>query len=288
MDASPARNNELPDYAAEVTARLRKDYALLLESVSDVLARLRALPKSIDDEGVLDDYSKVIVEARDLRKRLVAYHDAEKAPFLRGGQGCDQFFFGEISKLGRRGERDPAGGIDIAEARVDDHMQRKLAAEREAREAVAREEARKAEEIRKREEEARAAAQAAADKAARARNAENIKAHQAEAERQAAIAEREHLASAQAAMAAEDARIDTLAPAADMTRTRLQGGALATMGTVPFVQITDVTLLNKERLWPHLKEEHILMALKSWAKTTSHKTPMTGAVIELRHKGKIT
>lgn len=288
MDASPARNNELPDYAAEVTARLRKDYALLLESVSDVLARLRALPKSIDDEGTLDDYSKVIVEARDLRKRLVAYHDAEKAPFLRGGQGCDQFFFGEISKLGRRGERDPAGGIDIAEARVDDHMQRKLAAEREAREAVAREEARKAEEIRKREEEARAAAQAAADKAARARNAENIKAHQAEANRQAVIAAEARARQIVADQQAEDARIDTLAPAADMTRTRLEGGALATMAQIPFVQVTDRSLLNMERLWPHFKDEDILKAVKAWAKTTGHKVPMAGAVIELRHKGKIT
>src|SRR6266581_4168891 len=134
MDKS-LMNNELPDYAAEVTARLRKDYARLLESVSDVLQRLRELPKDITDESTLSAYATPITEACDLRKRLIAYHDAEKAPFLRGGQGCDQFFFGEIAKLGRRGNREPAGAIDIAEARVDDFMQRKLTAEREAREA---------------------------------------------------------------------------------------------------------------------------------------------------------
>jgi hypothetical protein len=289
--ASVAPNNELPDYAAEVTARLRKDYALLLQSVADVLQRLRDLPKMIEDESTLSAYATPITEARDLRKRLEAYHDAEKAPFLRGGQGCDQFFFGEMAKLGRRTEKEPAGAIDIAQARVDDHMQRKLEVERAAREAVAAEERRKAEAIRKREEEARQAALEASQKAARARNTENpenIAAHHAEEQRQARIAEDARRASVLAEQQAEDARIDTLAPAADMTRTRLQGGALATMGTIPFVQITDVTLLNKERLWPHLKEEHILMALKAWAKTTSHKTPMTGAVIELRNKGRIT
>lgn len=287
MDKS-LMNNELPDYAAEVTARLRKDYALLLESVAEVLQRLRELPKVIEDETTLSAYATPITEARDLRKRLEVYHDAEKAPFLRGGQGCDQFFFGEMAKLGRRTEREPAGAIDIAQARVDDHMQRKLTAEREAREAIAAEERRKAEVIRKREEDARQAALEASQKAARARNAENIAAHQAEANRQAAIAEQARRASALAEQEAEDARIDTLAPAADMTRTRLEGGALATMGSTPFVQVIDRNLLNRELLWAHFKDDDILKAVKGWAKTTGHKVPMAGAVIELRNKGRIT
>src|SRR6266487_589787 len=191
MDQSLIKNNELPDYAAEVMARLKKDYAQHLKSVSDILQRLRELPKVIEDESTLSAYATPITEARDLCKRLGASHDAEKAPFLRGGQGCDQFFFGEISRLMRRGEREPAGAVDIAQARVDDYMQRKLAAEREAREAIAREEARKAEEIRKREEAARAAALEATQKAARARNAEIIAAYRAEANRQAIIAAEE-------------------------------------------------------------------------------------------------
>jgi hypothetical protein len=45
--------------------------------------------------------------------------------------------------------------------------------------------------------------------------------------------------------------------------------------------------LDKDLLWPFLKEEHILMALKAWAKTKSHKTPMAGAVIEMRNRGGI-
>lgn len=287
MASSIAPTNEQPDYAGEVISRLSQDYANLKASVADVLSRLRALPASIDDEQVLAEYATVITEGRDLKKRLEVYHDAEKAPYLRGGQGCDQFFFGEIDRLGRRTPKGAAGGLDVADARVDDFMQRKLRAEREKREAAEREERRKAEEIRQREEAARRAEAEAALKASRARNAENIAAHQKMAADQALLAEQERRAREIADQQAEDARIDTLATAADMTRTRLDSGALATMGTVGFVQILDAAKLDMAALWPHLKEEHILLALKAWAKTKGHKTPMAGAVIELRNKGRI-
>lgn len=273
------------DYAAEVVSRLSKDYGELQNSVADVLARLRALPREIADEAALEDYSKVIRDGRDLRKRLDAYHDSEKQPYLRAGQGVDQFFFGLEEKLARRKPRDPAGGLDVADARVDDYMQKKLAAERAERERVAAEERAKADAIRRQEEEARRAAEEAAAKAARARNAENIAAHQAEADRQRKLADEAREAEILAAQRADDARIDTKASAADMTRTRLDTGAVATMAQVPFVQIDDATKLDMAALWPFLKEDHILMALKAWAKTKSHKTPMAGATIELRSKG---
>jgi hypothetical protein len=285
--ASLVNTNEQPDYAGEVFSRLSNDYAHLLASVADVLNRLRALPATINDEYDLSQYAVIITEGRDLRKRLEVYHDAEKAPYLRGGQGCDQFFFGNIDKLGKRSPRNPAGGLDIADARVDDFMQRKLRAEQEKRAAAEREERRRAEEIRLREEAARRAEIEALAKAARARNADNIAAHQQVAAEQARIADEQRRARELADQQAEDARIDTLAPAADMTRTRLDSGALATMGEIPFVQITDVTKLDMAAIWPHLKEEHILMALKAWAKTKSHKTPMAGAIIEMRNKGRV-
>jgi transcription elongation GreA/GreB family factor len=275
------------DYAADVVKRLSSDYAELMNSVSTTLEALRGLPKTIDDEATLEAYSKVIKDGRDLRKRLDAYHDAEKQPYLRSGQGVDQFFFSLEEKLARRKPRDPAGGLDIADARVDDYMQKKLAAERAERERVAREERAKAEAEQKRVDDARRAAEEAAAKAARARNEQNITAHREEAARQARIAEEARADEVLASQKAEDAQIDTKASAADMTRTRLDTGAVATMAQVPFVQIDDVTKLDKELLWPFLKEEHVLMALKAWAKTRSHKTPMAGATIELRNKGRV-
>jgi hypothetical protein len=275
------------DYAAEVVSRLSKDYAELMNSVATTLASLRSLPKTIDDEAVLDQYATVIRDARDLNKRLDSYHDSEKTPYLRAGQGVDQFFFGQMEKLARRKKTDPAGGLDIADARVDDYMQRKLAAERAERARIEAEERAKADAIRKQQEEAARAAAEAVAKAARARNAETIAAHKAEAERQAAIAEEARQRQALADQQAEDARIDTIAKPADMTRTRLDSGAMATMGEVPVVQIDDVTALDKAVLWPFLKDEHILMALKAWAKTKSHKTPMAGATIKMVPKGQV-
>lgn len=275
------------DYAAEVVSRLSKDYAQLMVSVSETLARLRDLPKQIDDEVVLNDYASVIRDARDLNKRLESHHDAEKAPYLRSGQGVDQFFFGQMDRLGRRKKGDPAGGIDVAEARVDDFMQRKLRAEREERQRIAAEEYRRAALEQERVNIARRAAAEAEAKAARARNEQNIAAHRAEAERQARLAEEGRQAAELAAQQADDARIDTLTSAADLTRTRLENGGLATMASVPFVEVVDASQLDMVALWPHIKEAAILDALKAWAKTTGYKRPMAGAVIEMRSKGKV-
>lgn len=275
------------DYAAEVVTRLNRDYAELLNSVANTLAKMRELPKAVTDEATLDSYSSVIRDARDLNKRLESYHDAEKIPYLRSGQGVDQFFFGQMEKIARRKKTDPAGGLDILDARVDAYMQEKLRIEREAREAIAREEERKARVLREQQAEADRLAREAEQKAARARNAESIAAHEAEAKRQRDNAERARKAQELADQQAADAATDTKASAADMTRTRLESGAMATMGTVPVVEITDVALLNKELLWPFIKEEHLLMALKSWAKTKSHKVPMDGAVIKLVAKGQV-
>lgn len=275
------------DYAAEVVSRLSKDYAQLMVSVSETLARLRDLPKQIDDEVVLNDYASVIRDARDLNKRLESHHDAEKAPYLRSGQGVDTFFFGQMDRLSRRKKNDPAGGIDIAEARIDDFMQRKLRAEREERQRIAAEEYRRAAIEQERVNIARRAAAEAEAKAARARNEQTIAAHRAEAERQAKLAEQAREAAIAAQQDAEDSRIDALARAADMTRVRLDGGALATMADKPVVQITDLSKLDKDLLWPFLKEEAILSALKTWAKTKNYRTQMDGAVIELRSRGQV-
>lgn len=286
MPASLAPTNEQPDYAGEVMERLSKDYANLLESVADVLARLRALPATIEDENVLSEYSAVIKDGRDLRKRLEVYHDAEKAPYLRGGQGCDQFFFGAIDRLGKRAPRAANGGLDVADARVDDFMQRKLQAELQRRAAAAREAARLVKEAQdKADAEFRAATERALA-AERARKPENIEVHREAAQEHAENAAKAEFEAERARELAEDARIDTLAPAADLVRTRLDSGALATMGQSPYVQITDVTQLDKEVLWAFLKEDAILAALKVWAKTKSYRVPMAGAVIEMRYKGR--
>jgi chromosome condensin MukBEF ATPase and DNA-binding subunit MukB len=166
-------------------------------------------------------------------------------------------------------------------------MQRLLEAEQAKRDAEAREAARKLKEEQDRLEALRKAAEEAEAKAARARKPENIEAHQAAAEELHEAAARNEFFVERAEEAAEDARIDTLAKPADMVRTRLAGGQLATMAQQPEVKILDASKLDKELLWPFIKEEHLLMALKAWAKTKSYKTPMAGAHIKMANKGQL-
>jgi hypothetical protein len=279
--------NNVIDYAGEVIKRLNKDYAQYLVSVASVLAKMKALPKQIDNESQLSEYGTVMAEAREVRKRGEAYHESEKAPYLGGGRGVDSFFFAQIGKLGRRKEGETAGGIDICQARVDAYMQRLLEIEQAKRAAEAREAARKLEEEQRRVAEERRKAEEAAAAAARARKPENIEAHREAALEHAEEAAKAEFRADRAAEIAEDARIDTLAKPADMVRTRLAGGQLATMAQQPVVQILDASKLDKEMLWPFIKEEHLLMALKAWAKTKDYKTQMAGALIDKRNKGQI-
>jgi hypothetical protein len=280
-------SNEKHDYAADVVARLSKDYQEILNSVSQIILKLRNLPRVIESDEMLADYAPLLTEARDLRKRLAVYHDAEKEPFLRGGQGCDQFFFGAMGRLAKRGKGEPNGVIDMADAAVDDWMQEKLRIERGKRRAEEEAARLKFEEAQRIEAAAQAAARDALDRAARARKQEMIDAHREEAAKHATVAVEATAATVALAERAEDARIDTLASASDLVRTRLEGGQLATMGTVPYVEILDVNKLDRDAIWPHIKEAHLLIALNSWAKIGAHKVKMDGAVIELRHRGQI-
>lgn len=287
MNVSVAPDTNRPDYAQEVFDRLSRDYAQLLESVADVIARGKLLPTPITSDDQLSEYGGVIADGRALVKRLTTYHQAEKDPYLNGGRGCDNLFFGEIDKLARRFKSSVPGIIDIADKHVDDWMQAKLREERARRLKAELEERNKLLEAAQKAEAERLAAQAAFAAAERARKLENIAARQKEAEEHAEAAAKATAEEKLAAERAADAHIDTLATAADMTRTRLDSGHVATMVQIPYVEIIDVMKLDRDALWPHLKEDAILSALKSWAKTKSHKIPMSGAIIEMRDKGQL-
>lgn len=274
-------HNVAPDYAATITDRLEQDYAELTKGAQALLEEARLLPKEITSDAEMGPHATLIERMRDTSARIESFRVVEKEPHLRAEQAVDQFFFGWFEKLARRKKTDKPGAADILQARVNDYMQRKLDAERRAR-AAAEAAARAAEEAlrKEREEAARKAAEAQAA-AERARKAENIKAHELRAAEEAAKAAQLAAEQARAAEAAEDARIDTLAKSADMVRTRLEGGPMVTMRQVPVVVIEEVEKLDMAKLWPHLKEEHILMALKAWAKTTGYKKQMAGATIKM-------
>lgn len=274
-------HNVAPDYAATITERLEQDYAETVRGARALLDEARDLPATINSEEELRPHAVLIERMRDSTARLESFRVVEKEPHLRAEQSVDQFFFGWIEKLGRRRKTDKPGAADILQARVNDYMQAKLVEERRVRAEAERAARAEADRIALEQAEARRKAEEAAAAALRARKVENIEAHKVEAAAQEAAALAHAAELLKAAQVADDARIDQLAKPADMVRTRLEAGPMVTMRQVPVVVIEDASKLDMAALWPHLKEEHILMALKAWAKTKSHKTQMAGAVIKM-------
>lgn len=277
-----AGSNEAPDYAREVTDRMAADYAATAQTVTELLTEARGLPKEVNDDETAGLVANVIRRMRDVFGRLEAFRQKEKEPYMRGAQAVDQYFFGLEEKIEKRKKTDKDGAIDVLSARVHAHNQRKLAEERRRRDEEARI-AREAEETARRAAEAaERESREAEEKAARARKAENVEAQQQAAREADERARAAREAEDAAREARRDADADARANAADMVRTRHDGGTMTTMRQVPYVEITDSMELDAKALWPFVKDEHKLMALKAWAKVTQHKKQMAGAIIEFR------
>ena len=59
------------------------------------------------------------------------------------------------------------------------------------------------------------------------------------------------------------------------------------MRQVGYAEITVKMKLDAAALWPFIREEHALAALKAWAKTHGYKRSMDGAVVEMRDESVI-
>jgi hypothetical protein len=267
-------HNQPPDYAQEVTDRMAADYAEMSATVTAQLGAARDLPATVDGEEQLRIFSDQIVAMRDTAARAEATRKAEKEPYLRAGQAVDGFFSTLVERLN--------GGVKVLSKRVNDYQQKKLAEERQRRQVEADRLAREA--AAKKAEEDRLAREAEDRRLAaeRARNPEKIEEKSAIADMAEQAASTASIDAAIAAEQAEAAHIDTLRKPSDMARSRFDAGRLVTMKQVGYVEILDKMKLDAETLWPFVKEEHALQALKAWAKTTSHKRQMDGAVVEMR------
>src|ERR1019366_957955 len=250
-------HNEAPISAQSVTAAMARDYAALAQATSALLVEAKALPDAVADEGDLQVVSAVIVKIRDKAKLANATREKEKEPYLRGGQAVDAFFKDLIDRLDKTNT--------ILGRRVNAYQQAKLAEERA-----------------RREREAREAAKVAAEAAARARKAENIAAHNEEAADRAELAAEASASATLAFNEAAAAEIAAKAKPAELTRSRFEEGTLVTMKQVGYVEIVDAALLDLAALRPFIKEEHLLQALRAWAKINNHKKPMPGAIVEMR------
>jgi uncharacterized membrane protein YqiK len=268
--------HNIPDFQKQESDRLAVDYVDLSTSVTEILDKARSeVPDEVTTDEELAIVNRTVVDMRDLTNRALTIHKSEKEPHLRRGQAGDQFFFGFRDRLKK--------AMDVIGGRGDAYNQKKIADERAKRERERLEAERVAREAREKLEAEQRAAQEAADRAARARKPENVEAHQAAADQHAAAAAgaREEFGAANAA--AQDAAAAAVAKPADIARQRTEDGYMSTVKQVGYVEIVDAMKLDMATLWPFLKEDAILSALKSWAKTTNHKRKMEGAIVEMRN-----
>ena len=100
------------DFAQVTTAFLAEEYAKqrtitqsLLDEATALMRGADGKLKKIDDDDTKAKVVSLIKRMRDHAKALTAFHSKEKQAYLRGGQGVDQFFFGDIDKLSRRDKK---------------------------------------------------------------------------------------------------------------------------------------------------------------------------------------
>ncbi|MDO8534110.1 MAG: hypothetical protein Q7S17_05135 [Xanthobacteraceae bacterium] len=279
-----AQGTNVPDYAAEESARLAREFSGLEKDVTDLLAEARALPTTVEDEPTANLYTKTITRFGDLDTRLDKFRESEKLPYLRRGTAVDSFFGRMRERLFRKKKTDKAGGADILHDRLHAYNVKREADERRKREEAERVAREAEEQARLAREKAQREQREAEEKAARARKTANIEEQQRlarEAEERAAAA---RAAEDEARDIRRDAEAAAAAKPADLVRERHEGGAMNTMKQVPYVEMTDSMALDVVALWPFVKNDAKEAALKAWAKVVQYKKPMAGAIIEYRNE----
>jgi len=284
---SLTENTNRPDQGKATADQLARDYAELAASVTTLLDEARELPALCESDEVMGQYAKVIKRLRDLTARIGAYHDAEKEPFLRGGQAVDRFFFGLWERCAKRNRTDKPGAADVLQGRVDAYMIAKAEAERRKREDEARR-ARQAEEAARREaEQAEQARREAEAKAARTRNEERLRLANAASVAAAEQARISREAEEKAAEVRREAELQAMAKPADLAGTRVSDDTKVTLRREYYAEVTDVSQLDGLTLWPFVSDEAKAQALRRWAQVTQHKRQMSGAAVGYREKSRV-
>ena len=122
-------DNTAIDHAQIVTDRLRLDYAETFDNVAKALAagREKLGPVKSDEKAI--ELGAIIKNLRDFDKRLEAFREAEKQPYMRAEQAVDNVFFGERDKIAKRkkGDRSVKPGLaDELQAEIDAWQNEKI------------------------------------------------------------------------------------------------------------------------------------------------------------------
>lgn len=299
-------NVAVTDYAKVEQERLASEYIGYLNTLNELSAEAEAKDVAIDDDETALKTGALIKRLRDLDKRVEETRVVEGEPWLRRKNACDAFFKGLrniIQPEDKRERQTKPGWIDRLQGRINVYQDRKEQAERERLERerleqarIARETAEKAERDRKEAERLKQEAEERAREAERARAPEHVarKTDIATEAAQAADAAAgdvvgSRLAAQQAAEAAHDAYIATLAKPADIVRTRgvtsAGAGVTLTKAKEPYAVVTDRNKLDKAKLWNSFTDDQVEMALRKWARATGHNEQMEGASIGWGTKG---
>jgi hypothetical protein len=273
------------DYAKVVSDRLQEEYSELIKTADGLVASADTITEvTAETKPTVVDLIKQI---RDAKTRIEGLHGLEKQPYLRQGQGVDQFFFGLWDRLVRRDKKNRPGAADRLGAMLTEYDVRVLAEENERRRKIAEEAARVEAARIKAQQEAERAAEEARLKAERARTAETQAAKDKAAREAEEAASAARVAAAVATAKAEETHVATLSRPADIMRTRTDTGTLATMAQETFAEIEDPAKLDMALLWPFVPFEAKQKALNAWARGTDWRVQMSGAKVGRRPKSTV-
>lgn len=229
-----------------VTELLTETYAEMLAEIEPLADKASNAPKDVESEGDLAQVGDIVIAAKQLTKKLDKAREDEKRPYLDAGREIQSFFAAPMDRLNRIATALEARAT-VYQRKVAAEARRK--AEEEAR--IAREEEERQREIARRAEEANRAKTAAK--------------HDDKAE--------------DAAFRAAQAEATAQASAADLTRTRLASGSLATARTEWAFEITDYNQIPLDLLRPYLARTDVEKALRSFVRVNRDTQPLAGVRI---------
>ena len=257
-------DNQDVDQAQIVSDRLTALYYPSDQSLDKLLGEMPNMPEDVSSDADALMLGALIKNLRDLDNKFEAFREAEKQPFLRGGNAVDTHFFSRRDKIARRKKGDRSvkpGAIDILQGRIDIWQEQKKIAERARLDAERLEAARIA-----REEQARLRKALEEAEAAHAKLLADIA---AEKEREAKLA--------------------TEISNADIVRVRSDGtngaGVMLTSRQEGYAILIDRALIDMDALRPYFTDFEVEKALRGWAKAHGFKVQMDGADVGLRQVG---
>lgn len=247
-DTAELGHNRAPDDADPLRERLADEHASITDRRDELLAAVERVPEVIEDDDTAGRAADFIKQLTACHKNAESTRVAEKEPYLAASRAVDGWFKKITEPL--------AKAKKTVEARLTVYQRKKADEERRAREAAERQ-AREAAEKARKEAEERAAALAE------------------ESDLDAAVAAEE--AANHAAEAAAEAERAADAKAAELSRTRGDYGAVASLRTHWTFRDLDRDKIALEPLRQHIPTDAFEKAVRSYIRAGGRE--LAGVVI---------